>query len=152
MVVADWSDPAGPKAILTFGLPGGQPGATGPVPPSLHGPISAHEHPNAAGKLARGATADDVIGNRIYLAFGVGDDGVLQILDRKKLLPPSLGGIWTGDPDTPSEADLLAPQLARLETSPHQAGHTSMPVFGLVPSSSQDFTAFRTRGIALLAS
>jgi hypothetical protein len=152
MVVADWSNPADPQYIRTFGLPGGQPGATGPVPPSLHGPISAHEHPDAAGKLARGATADDVIGNRIYLAFGVGDDGVLQILDRKKLLPPSLGGIWTGDPDRPSEADLLAPQVARLETSPDQGGHTSMPVFGLVPSSYQDFTAFRTRDIVLLAS
>ena len=55
---------------------------------SLHGAISAHEHPNAAGKLARANTADDIIGNRVYGAWGVGDDGVLTILDRKKLLPP----------------------------------------------------------------
>src|SRR5712664_614777 len=95
MVVVDWSDPAHPQYIRTFGLPGGQPGATGPNSTSLHGPISTHEHPNAAGKLARGATADDVIGNRVYAAWGVGDDGVLQVLDRKKLLPLSLGGTWT---------------------------------------------------------
>src|SRR5229473_1055264 len=115
MVVADWSDPAHPQYIRTFGLPGGQPGATGPMSTSLHGAISTHEHPKAADRLTRGATADDVIGNRIYTAWGVGDDGVLQILDRKKLLPPSLGGTWTGDPDKPSEADLLAPQVARLD-------------------------------------
>jgi hypothetical protein len=152
MVVADWSNPANPLYIRTFGLPGGQPDAIGPNSTSLHGPISTHEHPNAAGKLARGATADDVIGNRIYLAWGVGDDGVLQILDRKKLLPPSLGGTWTGDPDRPSEADLLAPQTARLDMSPDQGGHTSFPVFGLVPKSYQGFTEFKTRDIVLLAS
>jgi hypothetical protein len=152
LVVADWSDPAHPQYIRTFGLVGGQPGATGPVSTSLHGPISTHDHPNATGKLARGATADDVIGNRIYTAWGVGDDGVLQILDRKKLLPASLGGTWTGDADRPSEADLLAPQVARLDMSPDQGGHTSMPVFGLTPASYRDFTEFKTRDIVLLAS
>jgi hypothetical protein len=152
MVIADWSDPANPVYIRTFGLPGGQPGATGPTPPSLHGPISTHEHPNAAGMLARGATTDDVIGNRVYLAWGVGDDGVLQILDRKKLLPPSLGGSWSGDPDRPTEADLLAPQTSRLDMSPDQGGHTSFPIFGLAPKSYQNFTEFKTRDIVLLSS
>src|SRR6267378_3905569 len=127
MVIADWSDPAHPQYIRTFGLPGGQPGSAGPTSTSLHGPISTHEHPNAAGKLARGATTDDVIGNRIYTAWGVGDDGVLQILDRKKLLPSSLGGTWSGDADRPSEADLLAPQVARLDMSPDQGGSTGNP-------------------------
>ncbi len=152
MVIADWSDPARPQYIRTFGLPGGQPGSTGPTSTSLHGPISTHEHPNAAGKLARGATTDDVIGNRIYTAWGVGDDGVLQILDRKKLLPSSLGGTWSGDADRPSEADLLAPQVARLDMSPDQGGHTSMPVFALTPASYEKFTEFKTRDIVLLAS
>ncbi len=152
MIVADWSNPADPHYIRTFGLPGGQPDATGPNSTSLHGPISTHEHPNAAGRLARGATADDVIGNRIYTAWGVGDDGVLLILDRKKLLPPSLGGMWSGDADRPSEADLLAPQAGILYMSPDQGGHTSMPVFGLTPSSYQNFTEFQTRDIVLLAS
>jgi hypothetical protein len=152
MVIADWSDPARPQYIRTFGLPGGQPGSTGPTSTSLHGPISTHEHPNAAGKLARGATTDDVIGNRIYTAWGVGDDGVLQILDRKKLLPSSLGGTWSGDADRPSETDLLAPQVARLDMSPDQGGHTSMPVFGLTPASYEKFTEFKTRDIVLLAS
>ena len=102
MVIVDWQNPlAAPIYLRTYGLVGAQPGATGPVPPSLHGPISAHEHPDAANKLARGATADDIIGNRIYSAWGVGDDGVLTIEDRKKLLPPlsdGRGGTYTGRP------------------------------------------------------
>jgi len=152
MVIADWSDPTAPQYVRTFGLPGGQPDAGGPISTSLHGPISAHEHPNAAGRLARGATADDVIGNRVYAAWGVGDDGVMQILDRKKLLPPYLGGTWIGDPDRPTEADLLAPQAGILTMSPDQGGHTSMPVFGLTPASYAKFTEFKTRDIVLLAS
>jgi len=151
MVIADWSDPAHPQYIRTFGLQGGQPGASGPTSTSLHGAISAHEHPNAAGRLARGATADDVIGNRVYAAWGVGDDGVMQILDRKKLLP-SPWGTWSGSADTPSEADLLAPLAGILHMSPDQGGHTSMPVFGLTPASYGKFTEFKTRDIVLLAS
>jgi LVIVD repeat len=152
MVIVDWSNPlSAPTYLRTHGLPGGQPGGTGPVPPSLHGPISTHEHPNAAVKLVRGATADDVIGNRLYLAWGVGDDGVLQILDRKKLLPfPH--GTWSGDPDTPTNEQLESAQTSILYMSPDQGGHTSFPMFGLVPKSYQDFTEFRARDIVLLAS
>jgi len=152
MIVADWSNPATPQYIRTFGVVGAQPGGTGAVPNSLHGPISTFEHPQAGQSLARGAGPDDVIGNRVYLAWGVGDDGILQILDRKKLLPPSLGGTWTGDPDRPTEADLLAPQTGILYMSPDQGGHTSMPVFGLTPASYAKFTEFKTRDIVLLAS
>jgi len=146
MVVADWSNPAAPVYIRTFGLPGGQPSGTGPMPTSLHGPISTFEHPQAGTSLARGATADDVIGNRIYLAWGVGDDGVLQILDRKKLLAS------TANPDNPTNDDLVAPQTGILYMSPDQGGHTSMPVFGLTPKSYARFTEFLTRDIVLLAS
>lgn len=151
MMIVDWSDPANPIYLRTHGLPGGQPSGTGPVPPSLHGPISAHDHPNAAGALARAAGPDDVIGNRIYTAWGVGDDGVLQVLDRKKLLPFPYG-TWTGNPDDPSNAELEAPQASILYMSPDQGGHTSMPVFGLKPKSYGNFTEFLTRDIVLLAS
>ena len=151
MVIADWSDPKNPQYIRTFGLPGGQPDADAKSPnsTSLHGAISAHDHPNAAGKLARG---QDVISNRVYAAWGVGDDGVLQILDRSKLLPPSLGGSWTGDPDRPTEADLNAPVAGILYMSPDQGGHTSMPVFGLQPKSYGNFTEFKTRDVVVLSS
>jgi hypothetical protein len=151
LMIVDWSDPASPIYLRTHGLPGGQPSGTGPVPPSLHGPISAHEHPNAAGALARAAGPDDTIGNRIYTAWGVGDDGVLQILDRRKLLPPPYG-TWSGNPDDPTNEQLEAPQASILWMSPDQGGHTSMPVFGLQPKSYGNFTEFLTRDIVLLAS
>ena len=154
MVVADWSNPASPQYIRTYGVVGAQPDPTKTAAPpnSLHGPISTFEHPQAGQRLARGATADDVIGNRIYLAWGVGDDGILQIVDRKKLLP-SPHGTWDGQrPDTPTDADLLAAQTGILHMSPDQGGHTSMPVFGLTPKSYDKFIEFKTRDIVLLAS
>jgi len=151
MMIVDWSDPANPIYLRTHGLPGGQPSGTGPIPPSLHGAISAHEHPNAAGLLARAAGPDDSIGNRIYGAWGVGDDGVLQVLNRRKLLPHPYGD-WTGNPDDPTNDQLEAPQTSILWMSPDQGGHTSMPVFGLKPKSYANFTEFQTRDIVLLAS
>jgi len=151
MVIVDWGNPAAPVYLRTTGLPGAQPSGTGPVPPGLHGPISAYEHPNAAGMLARGATEMDVIGNRLYLAYGVGSDGVLQVLDRDKLLPPPFGS-YTGEPDDPSDAEIEEAQTAILYMSPDQGGHTSFPVFGLHPNSYQDFNEFQTRDIVLLAS
>jgi hypothetical protein len=162
MLIFDWSNPHNgkpPVYIRTFGLPGGQPGATGAIPNSLHGPISAHEHPNAANKLSRGATADDIIGNRIYAAWGVGDDGVMTIIDRKKLLPKEYGGTWVpataNSQDAPTEAELIgdtSPTVGYFLMSPDQGGHTSMPVFGLKPASYQAYTEFQTRDIVLLAS
>jgi hypothetical protein len=155
MLIVDWAIPASPTILRTYGLPGGQPSSTLPAAPSLHGAISAHEHPNASDKLARGATADDIIGNRVYTAWGVGDDGVIQILDRKKLLPAlsgNRGGTWSGNPDDPSDADLLSSQAGILYMSPDQGGHTAMPVFGLKPPSYASFRDFKTRDIIIAAS
>jgi hypothetical protein len=148
MMIVNWKDPTTPVYLRTHGLAGAQPG---PVPTSLHGAISAFEHPNAAGKLARGATASDIIGNRVYAAWGVGDDGVMQILDRKKLLPPPYG-TFSGDANNPSNAQLESAQTSVLYMSPDQGGHTTMPVFGLAPKSYGDFTEFKTRDIVLVAS
>jgi hypothetical protein len=160
MLIYDWSTPtAAPTYIRTFGLPGGQPGATGTVPNSLHGAISAHEHPNASQSLARGRTANDIIGNRIYAAWGVGDDGVMTIIDRKKLLPAAYGGTWVpataNSLDAPTVDELIGPNSPTVTyflMSPDQGGHTSMPVFGLKPPSIAKFNEFATRDIVLLAS
>jgi len=87
----------------------------------------------AAGMLVSGV---DVIGNRIYAAWGVGSNGVLQILDRNKLLP-SPYGTYSGNIDDPTDLQLLSAQVGRMDMSPDQGGHTSMPVFGLAPKSLQ---------------
>jgi hypothetical protein len=151
MVIADWKDPAAPIYLRTFGLPGGQPSGTGAVPPSLHGPISTFEHPNAGGRLARAGARSDTIGNRVYAAWGVGDDGVMQVLDRSKLLPPPYG-TYTGDRNNPSNDELNFAQTSILFMSPDQGGHTTMPVFGIAPPGYQDFTEFKTRDIVLMTS
>jgi len=67
--VFDLSDPARPVLIRNFGLVGQQPGADGAAPTELHGPISTGPK-----------------GNRIYFGYGTNKAGVLQIVDRAKLL------------------------------------------------------------------
>lgn len=159
LVVVNWGNPTlAPTYLRTYGLPGSQPlpVGTGPTPTSLHGAISAYEHPNANGLLARGTVATGgTIGNRVYLAWGVGDDGVLQVLDRSKLLPPPFGTYAGPDGWTtgiPTNAQLEEAQTSVLYLSPDQGGHTSFPVFGMKPKSYEDFTEFLTRDIVVLAS
>jgi hypothetical protein len=98
----DLSDPAHPVFIRDFGLVGQEPGSQAPVPPDLHGPISL------------GAAA-----NRVYFAYGPGANGVLQIIDRDKLLHGAA---------KPTPQNLLSPQVGRLDLSPMYGAHTSFPL------------------------
>src|SRR5438067_3443559 len=66
--VYDLSDPVHPVKIRDFGLPGQQPGASGATPTMLHGMISL---PQA---------------NRVYFGYGTNEGGILQIVDREKLI------------------------------------------------------------------
>jgi hypothetical protein len=102
VLVYDLSDPAKPEKIREFGLVGQQPGATGAVPPAIHGLVST------GGK-----------GNRIYLAYGTNKGGIMQIVDREKLLK---------GPKEPTAENLLYPQIGRLDMSPLNGGHTAMPL------------------------
>jgi hypothetical protein len=111
--VYDLSDPAHPVLIRNFGLPGQQPGATGPVPQDLHGPISTGP-----------------AGNRIYFGYGTNKNGIIQIVDRKKLLE---------GPREPTDANLLYPQIARLDMNPLTGAHTTFPMLGMeVPEFAHD--------------
>jgi len=103
--VYDLSDPEKPVFIRNFGLPGQQPGATGTVPADLHGPIST-----------------GLKGNRIYFGYGTNKDGVLQIVDREKLL---------SGPKDPTNENLLYPQVGRLDMSPFNGAHTTLPLLGI---------------------
>jgi hypothetical protein len=102
--IYDLSDPAKPVFIRDFGLAGQEPGSTGPIPVAqgVHGPI--------------------VLGNRVYFAHGTSADGMLQIVDRQKLL--------TGGKE-PTAANLSAPEISRLAVSPNWGGHTAFPVLGV---------------------
>jgi hypothetical protein len=104
--VYDLGDPARPVFIRDFGLPGQQPGATmQPVPTELHGPISLGPK-----------------GNRVYFGYGTSRAGVVQIVDREKLL--------TG-PKEPTDANLLYPQIARVDLPPDAGAHTAFPLLGM---------------------
>ena len=103
--VFDLSDPARPLLIRNFGLPGQQPGASGPVPTELHGPISTGPK-----------------GNRVYFGYGTNKDGIVQIVDRAKLL---------SGPREPTPENLLAPQVGQFHLSSMNGAHTSLPVLGM---------------------
>jgi hypothetical protein len=100
--VVDLGDPAGPLLLRQFGLAGQQPGASGAQPAGLHGAISLG--PDA---------------NRVYFGYGVNSGGVLQIVDRRKLLE--------GQPE-PTEANLAYPQVGRLDLGPDIGAHTALPL------------------------
>jgi len=103
--VFDLSDPRHPRHIRDFGLPGQQPGAHGAVPVGLHGPISA-------------APARE----RIYFGYGVNHGGVLQIVDRRKLLD---------GPAAPTEVNLRTPQVGRFDLPADYGAHTALPVLSV---------------------
>ena len=106
MQVWDLSDPAKPVHIRGFSLPSHQPGSSGPMLGELHGPISTGPK-----------------GNRLYLAYGTNRNGMLQILDREKLLNGA---------KEPTVENLLAPQIARLNLPAFIGAHTTLPVLGVV--------------------
>jgi hypothetical protein len=99
--VYDLSDPAHPVKIRDFGLPGQQPGAAGATPTMLHGMISLPQK------------------NRIYFGYGTNEGGVLQIVDREKLL---------NGPKEPTDDNLRAPEVGRFLMSPLNGAHTTFPV------------------------
>jgi hypothetical protein len=104
--IYDLGDPARPVFIRDFGLPGQQPGSTTmPIPTELHGPISLGPK-----------------GNRVYFGYGTSRAGVVQIVDRDKLL---------NGPKEPTDANLLYPQVARLDLPPDAGAHTTFPVLGM---------------------
>ncbi len=103
--VYDLSDPAHPRKIRDFGLPGQEPGSTGQVPTELHGPISTG--PN---------------GNRVYFGYGTNKGGVIQIIDRDKLIK---------GPAQPTPDNLRAPVLGQLMMSAWNGAHTTFPMLGM---------------------
>jgi hypothetical protein len=99
--VYDLSDPAHPVKIRDFGLPGQEPGSTGAVPTDLHGPISM---PGL---------------NRIYFGYGSSSGGILQIVDREKLLK---------GPKEPTPDNLKYPEISQLVMYPFVGAHTTFPM------------------------
>jgi hypothetical protein len=111
--VYDLSDPTKPVKIRDFGLPGQEPGATGTVPTELHGMISLGPQ-----------------SNRIYFGYGTNKGGILQIVDRDKLLH---------GPKEPTPENLRYPEVGRLEMTPMNGAHTVFPMLKMpVPEFADD--------------
>src|ERR1700739_1224847 len=100
--IYDLSDPAHPVKIRDFGLEGQEPGASGTVPTELHGPISLGP-----------------AGNRVYFGYGTNKGGILQIVDRDKLI---------NGPKPPTPDNLRSPEIARLPMSAFNGAHTTFPM------------------------
>lgn len=103
--IYDLSDPARPRFIRSFGLAGQEPGGKGDAPVELHGPISTGPK-----------------GNRVYFGYGTNKDGIVQIVDRAKLL---------GGPAEPTPGNLAYPEVGRLVLPPNVGAHTAFPLLGM---------------------
>jgi hypothetical protein len=103
--VYDLSDPAKPRFIRNFGLPGQEPGGAGDAPVELHGGISTGPK-----------------GNRVYFGYGTNKAGIVQIVDRAKLL---------AGPVEPTPANLAYPEVGRLVLPPNVGAHTAFPLLGM---------------------
>jgi hypothetical protein len=118
--VYDLGNPKDPRHIRNFGLVGWQPDAEGPMP--AHSISGLHQ--------------PYVVGNRMYLGYGSGNNGTLQILDLDKFL--------SGDPEAedryaPTPKNLLYPQIARLDMPSYWGVHTAKPVYGIqIPDYGDD--------------
>lgn len=116
----DLSDPESPRHIRDFGLVGWQPEASGPMPdPAISGLHQAF-----------------VVGDRMYLGYGSGNDGTLQILDRDRFLR---GNPSVADPLAPTPENLLYPEIARLDMPAYWGVHTAKPMLDVeVPGYRSD--------------
>jgi hypothetical protein len=128
--VYDLNDPTNPRFIRNFGLLGQEPGATdAPIPLGLHGAIA--------------------LGNRLYIAYGTSSEGVIQIVDRDKLLN---GDPNSDDPFAPTPENLLYPQIGRLNMSPSWGAHTTFPVLGRNIADWNTSTKGQTRDFLVVTS
>ncbi len=139
--IFDLSNPASPVFLRDWALDGQQPGGA-PIPhfgttvPSIHGPISTGPNASSNPISGTGATLD-----RVYFAYGTSSSGVMQIVDRTKLLPPPWGtGVTCGSAassqlPTPC-TDFKTAELGRWIMNPDNGAHTSFPI-GKIPI--QDF-------------
>jgi hypothetical protein len=129
----DLSHPEQPRHIRDFGLDGWQPAAEGPFP-----------GPNIAG-----LHQPFVVGNRMYLGYESGGNGVLQILDRNKFLE---GDPEAEEPFAPTAENLLYPQISRLDMPSYWGVHTAKPVYDIEILDYGDDLTFSTRDFLIVVS
>ena len=150
--IYDLSNPAAPKYVLDFGYPGQNPGSTfvmpgttNTVPPGVHGPI-------VVSTFNGNAVAGGKAINRLYMPYGVGSDGIVQINDLTKVLPPPYGTGHYADPKRPTDAELLQGQIGVIYMPGVEGGHSSYPYYGIPLSQYANFTDNNVRDILAVSS
>jgi len=141
--IYDLSDPAHPHYIMDFGYPGQNPGSkflmpgtedtTKVVPPGVHGPIVV--------STLRGKAI-----NRLYMPYGVGSNGIIQINDLTKVLPPPYGTGSYANVKKPTDAELLQGQIGVLYMPGVEGGHSAMPLYDIPLKQYKNFTDNRCTG------
>jgi hypothetical protein len=110
--IFDLSNPRAPVHIRDYGLVGQEPGSTGDVPTDLHGPLSK----------------DD----RVYFGHGTSSNGIVQIVDRLKLLTGcDAPGASANCRTNPTPDDLRFPIISQFDTTPLVGAHTTFPIHGV---------------------
>lgn len=108
----DLSNPEAPRHIRDFALAGWEPTAEGSMPEysisGLHQPF--------------------VHGDYMYLGYGSGNNGTLQILDKNRFLNGDPGA---EDPFAPTPENLMYPQISRLDMPSWWGVHTAKPALGV---------------------
>ena len=151
--IYDISNPYNPVFIRQWGLVGQQPTASATAqscyndPTGVNGPCyEGVTNPTGAGtpEMVHQVYSAGLYNNRVYMPYGVSSTGVFQVLDRNKLLngcnTASNPAASANCANSPTQADLLYPQISYTTTNPNQGGHTSIPIFGVpIPQSQQNF-------------
>jgi hypothetical protein len=153
MKIFDLSDPAHPQYIRDIGLVGQNPGsAVTPASGGVHGPYVA---------LANPLTGETI--NRGYIPYGTSSQGVLQIVDRLKVLPDfttsagqHITGSWNGfgtpRAQSPTDADMTSIVIGSMLMTPTEGAHSACPVWNIPLAHYQGFTSYTTRDYIQLIS
>ena len=148
--IYDISNPTNPVFIRQWGLVGQQPTASATAqscyndPTGINGPcyegVTNPNGPNTP-EMIHQVYSGGRYNNRVYLPYGVSSTGVFQIADREKLLTGcKIPGASQNCANSPTQADLLYPQISYTTMNPNQGGHTSIPIFQVpIPQAQENF-------------
>lgn len=131
----DLSRPEEPEHIRDFNLVGTEPTSTIPNVDAPGGYSGLHQ--------------PTILGNRIYLAYGMDSDGVIQILDRDRFLN---GDPNAEDPMAPTPENLLYPEIARIDLPSYWGGHSVHPILGMEIEDYADDETHSVRDILVVVS
>jgi hypothetical protein len=147
--IFDLSNPASPKYIMDFGFPGQNPGSTfvipgtenttRTVPPGVHGPVVV-------------TTLHGVVHNRLYMPYGVGSDGIVEIVDLTKMLPAPYGMGKYVNPARPTDAELRQGEIGEIYMPGVDGGHSTVPFYGIKLQQYVNFSNNNVRDILAVSS